>query len=129
MEENRGVEKRPFFKKTDIIIFSILLIAVIGGLLFLRLRTAPQAGGLYANVSIAGAGDAAEKIYLSQNGIYYIEEGVFTVTLEVDNGEIRFINSQCPDHVCEGFGWLSREGDWAFCAPAGVSVMVEEQAN
>ncbi len=32
----------------------------------------------------------------------------FPVTLEVSEGRIRFINSQCPDHICESYGWLSK---------------------
>ncbi|MEG1367339.1 MAG: NusG domain II-containing protein [Oscillospiraceae bacterium] len=39
---------------------------------------------------------------------------------------MRFINSVCPDHVCEGFGWLSQEEDHAVCAPARVVVSIEE---
>ena len=46
--------------------------------------------------------------------------------LEVKEGKIRFINSVCPDHVCEGFGWLSKEEDKAVCAPARVVVSIEE---
>ncbi len=50
------------------------------------------------------------------------------VTLEVSEGRIRFINSRCPDHICEGYGWLSKEHDQAVCMPAGVVVSVEKGA-
>jgi len=34
------------------------------------------------------------------------------------------LDSQCPDHVCEQFGWLDKDGAWAACVPAGVYVVV-----
>ena len=52
-----------------------------------------------------------------------------TITLPLDkDGRIRFINSRCPDHICEGYGWLSKEHDQAVCMPAGVVVSVEKGA-
>ena len=50
------------------------------------------------------------------------------MTLEVSEGRIRLINSRCPDHICEGYGWLSKEHDQAVCMPAGVVVSVEKGA-
>ncbi|MFQ8832356.1 MAG: NusG domain II-containing protein [Ruthenibacterium lactatiformans] len=63
-----------------------------------------------------------------QDGTYEISEGKLPVTLEVSEGRIRFINSRCPDHICEGYGWLSKEHDQAVCMPAGVVVSVEKGA-
>ena len=57
---------------------------------------------------------------LDKDGTYEISEGKLPVTLEVSEGRIRFINSRCPDHICEGYGWLSKEHDQAVCMPAGV---------
>ena len=48
------------------------------------------------------------------------------MTLEVKDGAVRFVNSVCPDHICENTGWLRLEGEAAVCAPAGVSVTVEQ---
>ena len=48
----------------------------------------------------------------------------FNVPLQ--NGAIAFVESPCPDHLCEGFGWLSRAGDWAACLPAEASVTIED---
>ena len=65
---------------------------------------------------------------LDKDGTYEISEGKLPVTLEVSEGRIRFINSRCPDHICEGYGWLSKEHDQAVCMPAGVVVSVEKGA-
>lgn len=47
-----------------------------------------------------------------------------SVTLEIADGSVRVINSQCPDHVCEHSGRLSRGGQSAVCVPAGITVRV-----
>ena len=44
---------------------------------------------------------------------------------EAENGGIRFVESPCPDHTCESFGVLTKQGDWAACLPARASVTVE----
>ena len=49
----------------------------------------------------------------------------YTIHLVVENGGIRFVESPCPDHTCESFGVLTKQGDWAACLPARASVTVE----
>ena len=51
-----------------------------------------------------------------------------TLSLDED-GAIAFLDSQCPDHICEQFGWLDKDGAWAACVPAGVYVVVQEAAS
>ena len=47
-----------------------------------------------------------------------IRDSYYTVHIEVKDGRARFIESPCPDHICEGFGWLSAEDQTATCLPA-----------
>ena len=51
-----------------------------------------------------------------------------TVTVQVENGRIRFASSDCPDRVCVHSGWLSTAGQTAACVPAGVSIRVTGDA-
>ncbi|MBP1552654.1 MAG: NusG domain II-containing protein, partial [Oscillospiraceae bacterium] len=37
-----------------------------------------------------------------------------------------FENSQCPDHLCEGFGEIYFDNQSASCLPAGVIVTIDE---
>ena len=60
---------------------------------------------------------------------YLYEVGDYVVHLQVKEGAIAFLDSQCPDHVCEQFGWLDKDGAWAACVPAGVYVVVEPTAD
>ena len=66
-----------------------------------------------------------QRFSLSEDGIHDVNVGAYTVHLEVSDGAIRFVNSPCPDHNCEGFGWLRNDGDWAACLPAQAVLTVE----
>lgn len=68
------------------------------------------------------------ELSLAKNEIYHIDTGVYTVNIEVKDGAARFFDSPCPDHVCEGYGWLSKDGDWAACLPALANLTVVEAA-
>ena len=72
-------------------------------------------------------GEEVENILLKliQNADYDIDTGTYTVHLHVENGGIAFVDSPCPDHLCEGFGTLKNEGDWAACMPAKASLTIE----
>lgn len=67
-----------------------------------------------------------EQIPLDTDYDYYYELEEYIVHLQVKDGAIAFVDSQCPDHVCEQFGWLSEEGQWAYCIPAQVYVSIEK---
>jgi hypothetical protein len=69
-------------------------------------------------------GEVVLTVDLSNEGIYHID-GRLPVTLRVTNGRIQFINSVCPDHICEGYGLIpSVINDTAVCLPARVVVKV-----
>ena len=70
-----------------------------------------------------------ETLTLAQDHDYLYEVGDYVVHLQVKDGAIAFLDSQCPDHVCEQFGWLDKDGAWAACVPAGVYVVVEPTAD
>lgn len=102
------------------LIFSALVLAAAGLLLLLR----PWNQGAKAVVSLADG--SQQTISLSADGRYDLAgNGDITAHLVVEDNSIRFVESECPDHRCEGFGRLSREGDWAACLPAGISVVIE----
>lgn len=112
-------------KKNLIFAGCILLAAAV---LALVLYTRRAQGGS-ATVTIAGG--ETRVLSLAQDGIFTFDESDgarLPVTLEVREGRIRFIDSQCPDHLCENFGWLRYAHDEAICLPAGVVVSVEEEA-
>ena len=66
---------------------------------------------------------------LDEDHDYLYDVGDYVVHLQVKDGAIAFLDSQCPDHICEQFGWLDKDGAWAACVPAGVYVVVQEAAS
>lgn len=103
------------------ILFALAVLAAAG---LLALWGMGRGAGAQAVVSVAGG--ETRRLSLEKDGVYSIEGAPFPVTLEVKDGAVRFVDSQCPDHLCEEFGWLSREHDQAICAPGGVVVTIEE---
>ena len=97
-------------------------------LLFVLYRAnAPKAEPL---VAVVDFGDGiTETIPLDEDHDYLYDVGDYIVHLQVKDGAIAFLDSQCPDHVCEQFGWLDKDGAWAACVPAGVYVVVEPTAD
>ena len=112
-------------KKIDI--NKILIGGLLGfSLVAMGIRYFTADKGEYAMVAIDNTATRYE-ISLKEEAIHTITEGNFVVTLEVKDGAIRFINSQCPDHLCEGFGFVSEEDDFAVCMPAGVAVLITDE--
>ena len=85
------------------LLFTLAVLAAAAGLWL-----ATHAGRGTGNVAVVRYGDpqVEQRIDLSQNADYDIDTGTYTVHLHVENGGIAFVNSPCPDHLCEGFGIL-----------------------
>lgn len=107
------------------LLFAAAVLAL--ALLLLGLRAVLAKPGARAVLTV-GEGDARTEtlLPLGKDARYDIEAVGYTIHLEVQDGRVRFVDSPCPDHLCEGFGWLSQEGDWAACLPARAALQVEE---
>ena len=109
--------------KTNLIFAGVLLAVAL--VLFAVLRLRP-AGGVA--VLTYGEDGQTMEIPLNKDAQYDVDTGLYTIQLEVKDGAIAFMDSQCPDGVCEDFGWLNEEGQWACCMPAGVFVTIETES-
>lgn len=118
----RPTPKRAFFKRRDL--WVILAVAAAALVVWLLL---PRGGAAATAVVEVGIGEAqrVERLPLAPDRIVEIDAEL-PVRLEIRDGAIRFIDSVCPDHDCEHFGWQRHEGDVAICLPAAVVVRVEE---
>lgn len=116
--------KPTFAKKRDIIIIAVVLLAAV--LLYLAWQAWAKPGGV-AQITVVTPGQTQQQVYLlplNQDTLYTVPGTEFAVTIQVQQGQVRFVNSQCPDHLCENFGWLNKEGEEAVCLPAGVWLRV-----
>lgn len=102
-----------FFHKKEIWIL-IAVVALAVGWLVLR----PKTVGAQARLTFDKG--SVYTLSLTQDGVFCYDDGALPVTLQVEAGKVRFIQSVCPDHLCEGFGWISQQGQTAICVPAGA---------
>ena len=118
------MSSRPCARRRRLIVNAAFAAAVLlaAGLAWWALRRS-SGPALYARADF-GMG-AVEMLPLDTDYDYYYQVDGYIVHLQVRDGAVAFLDSQCPDHVCEAFGWLSEPGQWASCVPAGVMVTVE----
>lgn len=116
---------KPWMKN---LIFALVVLVLAAALYFgVRAAHSGKASGLEAIVDFGNG--VTETLSLDTDHDYVYDVGDYVVHLQVKDGAIAFLDSQCPDHVCEQFGWLDKDGAWAACIPAGVYVIVEETAE
>ena len=103
------------------ILIAVLIILVVGSTLIFRNR-----GELFAEVVVQG--ETVMEIPLNQNEnsvIWDLQDQYHVpVHLETEHGRIRFVDVDCPDHICENTGWLSLEYQSAVCMPNRTVVTI-----
>jgi hypothetical protein len=110
-------------KKRILNINTLLIAAVlITGLIFFAIQTSKKEEGSVAYVYVND--EKQQEIDLSKDGTYHIDGGRLPVTLNVKDGAISFINSVCPDHICEGYGYIHNVDEKAVCLPARVYIII-----
>lgn len=106
-------------------IFALAVLAAALGLLGWRVMQSSKESG-ETKVAVLTYGTAEESRFpLDRDAVYDIETNGYTIHIQIENGAATFVQSPCPDHVCEQFGWLRDEGEWAVCAPALAMLQIE----
>lgn len=119
------MKKRGNAARTNLIFAGVLLLLALG----LFLLTQNRAEGTKAVVTVGTTeGNKTIELLLSEDKTLDIPAKNLTVHIEVKSGRIRFVNSPCPDHICEREGWLSKDGDTASCLPAPASILVVSES-
>ncbi|MBQ7283526.1 MAG: NusG domain II-containing protein [Oscillospiraceae bacterium] len=111
------------FLNINTILIGLVLVAGVAGMLFMNANKT-EGSKAVVDINFEGKKERME-IDLSVDATHSIQTNL-PVTLVVEDGTICFVNSQCPDHLCEGFGKISYDGESASCLPAGVIVVVSE---
>ena len=98
------------------VLFAAVVLAAAGLLFFLR-SSRPGSAKLEAELTYGDA-KTVLPISLAKDAVYDVDTGYLTVHIQVQDGAARFVDSPCPDHICESYGWLREEDQSATCLPA-----------
>lgn len=112
------MNKTPFFRKNDIIIITVCLVAAF--LCFLP-SLFSSAGNLTA--VIMSDGEIVKEIVLTDTTDETFETG--DVIIRAEGRNIYFEESNCPDRICVKSGKLSSAGSSAACVPNRISVYIK----
>ena len=96
--------------------FAALILAAAGVLFWLR-GSRTSTARLEAELTY-GDNNTTLPLSLERDATYDVDTGYLTVHIEVKDGAARFVDSPCPDHICERYGWLREEDQTATCLPA-----------
>lgn len=109
------MERSVMSKKDLLLIGGILLISLLLGGFFLLKQ---GSGSCVAALSIDGTIVDTYDLNREENQLIDLQESYgVPVVLEIRDGAICFYESVCPDHICENYGFISREGETAVCMP------------
>ena len=121
------MDRAVMSKKDLLLIGGILIIALLLGGFFL-LQQGENSG--VAALSVDGSVVALYDLEKESDRFIDLQEfcGV-PVTLEIQDGAIRFYESLCPDHICENYGFISREGETAVCMPNRTVLTIHSHSD
>ncbi len=125
MWNQRIPEKGKNIKKELLVALILALLCLIawGFIELYKSRNAMQSGQ-GRHHAILTLGEKEQIIDLNQNGVYDFSSNNIAVHIEVKDHKAAFVRSECKDHICESYGWLSREGDLAVCLPAQAALSI-----
>lgn len=83
-----------------------------------------QKEGHGAEAVILVKGQRWARLNLFQNQDYHVPGPLGESLIRVQGGQVRFIDSPCPNKLCIHTGWISQGGENATCLPNQVSVQV-----
>ena len=107
--------------KKDLVL--IIIILAVGfsalGIRQIRQRVCSQ-NGIFAEIMYA---HGVQTVYLDSDKTFYLPS-IPNVLFEVQDGQIAFVKSDCPDQVCVHAGFQGLPGQMAACLPNGLVLSV-----
>lgn len=115
--EKKGLKQNLLF--AAVILAAAALLFALRGWRSARYGSVP----VYAQLTY-GEDNAVMELSLEQDGRYDVDTGLYIIHLEVRDGAVGFVDSPCPDHICEHYGFLSQADQQAVCLPAKAVLMI-----
>lgn len=108
-------------KKHKEYVFIIGLLVVLGALFFGIKYMGSQNAENIEKLQVRYKDSVLEEIDLSVDGIYEIEVVLGHLSVEVENGQYRVVDVDCPDKICESVGWVKKGSETLIvCLPNNI---------
>ena len=88
------------------LVFAAVILAAAAVLLLVR--KANQTGAPLCAELIYGDSNTKLTFPLEKDADYDVDTGYLTVHIRIQDGAARFVDSPCPDHICESFRLAQR---------------------
>jgi hypothetical protein len=111
------------FKPLDFVVIALSLVVSVGSVVFATRNT----GG--KPVLIIESQGEAWMYRMDRNTDIEIPGVLGASTLEIKDGQARFVDSPCANKTCVAHSPLTKVGDWSACLPNQVLIRVEGEAD
>jgi hypothetical protein len=112
---------RAWIRKRDILVIGVVCLVIL--LIWILQRYHTTQVGSTVQAEILYDGTVVQTVLLNRNGRFSLKQDE-TVQFLIEDGTIGFIDSTCPDHICERTGMLSKSGETAICLPKKVILRI-----
>lgn len=113
-------QKRKLVKSGEVIILVLILCICFIAIYFMNSN---KSEGITAQISYKGEIVKVIELNISKDMIFKLEENQ-NVSFEISSGKIRFVDTVCPDKLCENFGYLNKSNQTSICLPNMVSLKI-----
>lgn len=114
------MNKRKFIKKIDIIIIFVLIIICF--FIYFKINNNKYKKTL-AQISYNGKIIWEIDLKSANDDIFTLKENQ-NVSFQIKDGMIRFVNTKCPDKLCENVGYIYKPNSVAICMPNKVTLKI-----
>lgn len=122
------IEDDDFYKtsKLDIVIVALILCVSIFFILpfFYKQTQRVSQPGI---ALIYQKNKLVEEVGLDKNKTIALLGG--QMRIEVRDGKIRVLSSNCPQHICVNMGWIKYSGQTIVCAPNHILIEIKPQGS
>jgi len=119
MKNDNTTVRRRLFRRADALVYLLLLALAFG---YMHLITNRQTGDAICRVIYNR--ETYVTLSLAENARFFLDV-LPQVEIEVKDGRIAFIHSDCPDKVCVNTGFIGTPGQSAACLPNRVILIIE----
>lgn len=120
--------KRKLFSLWDLLIIGIIIATAVSFTVFLFFQNDTSNavacikinGEIYREIPLSQT-DESQDIQLENDGHHAL--------IHIEDGEVSFVSSDCPDKLCVNQGAISKNGESIVCLPGRFSVTICSSQN